>query len=148
MSGEENPLRQHVSPQLLGYAGVLPVAGLLALGWSKTDWQAQALSLAGVYGALILSFLGGIHWGFATHGTASKKHFFVSVIPSLWAWVALAVPDLYALISIILGLVLFFVYETNCALTSRCPNWYLPLRLRLTVALSLDLAGFLPLATQ
>jgi hypothetical protein len=76
--------------QLLGYAGVLPVAGLLVLAWGDAAWQQQALNLASVYGALILSFLGGIHWGFATAGFASAKHFLVSVIPSLWAWVALA----------------------------------------------------------
>ena len=134
--------------QLLGYAGVLPVAGLLALAWGDAAWQQQALNLASVYGALILSFLGGIHWGFATAGFVSAKHFFVSVIPSLWAWVALASPDLYNLIGIIFGLILFFSYEKHSAVTSRLPIWYLPLRARLTVGLSLGLAGFLPLATQ
>ena len=134
--------------QLLGYAGVLPVAGLLVLAWGDAAWQQQALNLASVYGALILSFLGGIHWGFATAGFVSAKHFFVSVIPSLWAWVALASPDLYNLIGIILGLILFFAYEKHSAVTSRLPIWYLPLRARLTVGLSLGLAGFLPLATQ
>ena len=134
--------------QLLGYAGVLPVAGLLVLAWGDAAWQQQALNLASVYGALILSFLGGIHWGFATSGFTSAKHFFVSVIPSLWAWVALASPDLYNLIGIIFGLILFFSYEKHSAVTSRLPIWYLPLRARLTVGLSLGLAGFLPLATQ
>ena len=134
--------------QLLGYEGVLPVAGLLVLAWGDAAWQQQALNLASVYGALILSFLGGIHWGFATAGFASAKHFLVSVIPSLWAWVALASPDLYNLIGIIFGLILFFSYEKHSAVTSRLPIWYLPLRARLTVGLSLGLAGFLPLATQ
>ena len=66
MKGQANALQEHLRPQLLGYAGVLPVAGLLILAWSNTHWQSQALTFASVYGALILSFLGGIHWGFAT----------------------------------------------------------------------------------
>ena len=148
MKGHVNALQEHLRPQLLGYAGVLPVAGLLILAWGNAHWQSQALTFASVYGALILSFLGGIHWGFATTGFASAKHFFVSVIPSLWAWAALASPDLYTLICIILGLVLFFAYEKNHAIAHRFPIWYLPLRARLTVGLSLGLAGFLPLTTQ
>ena len=127
---------------------MLPVAGLLILAWSNAQWQSQAVTFASVYGALILSFLGGIHWGFATTGFASAKHFFVSVIPSLWAWTALASPDLYTLIAIILGLVLFFAYEKNNAVAHRLPIWYLPLRARLTVGLSLGLAGFLPLTAR
>ena len=131
----------------LGYAGVVPVAGLLVLAWSGA-WQHQAVNSAIIYAALILSFLGGIHWGFATSGFASKKHFLISVVPSLWAWAAFAGPDFYKLLSIILGLVLFFVYERQCALVTRFPDWYLPLRLRLTLGLSIGLAGFLPLVAR
>ena len=78
----------------LGYAGVLPVAGLLVSAWSGA-WQHQAVNSAIIYAALILSFLGGIHWGFATSGFASKKHFLVSVVPSLWAWMVFAAPDFF-----------------------------------------------------
>ncbi len=109
----------------LGYAGVLPVAGLLVLAWSSATWQHQAVNSATIYAALILSFLGGIHWGFATSGFASSKHFLISVVPSLWAWAAFAGPDFYTLLGIILGLVVFFVYERQCALVSRFPDWYL-----------------------
>ena len=129
----------------IGYAGVMPVAGLLILAWSGAIWQHLAVSSATIYAALILSFLGGIHWGFATSGFASSKHFLISVVPSLWAWAAFAGPDFYTLLGIILGLVVFFVYERQCALASRFPEWYLPLRRRLTFGLSLGLAGFLPL---
>ena len=132
----------------LGYAGVLPVAGLLVLAWSSATWQHQAVNSATIYAALILSFLGGIHWGFATSGFASSKHFLISVVPSLWAWAAFAGPGFYTLLGIILGLVVFFVYERQCALVSRFPDWYLYLRLRLTLGLSIGLAGFLPLVAR
>ena len=132
----------------LGYAGVLPVAGLLVLAWSSATWQNQAVNSATIYAALILSFLGGIHWGFATSGFASSKHFLISVVPSLWAWAAFAGPDFYTLLGIILGLVVFFVYERQCALVSRFPDWYLPLRLRLTLGLSFALGGLLPLTNH
>ena len=130
----------------LGYAGVLPVAGLLVLAWSSATWQHQAVNSATIYAALILSFLGGIHWGFATSGFASSKHFLISVVPSLWAWAAFAGTDFYTLLGIILGLVVFFVYEQRCDLTEKYPEWYLPLRKHLTFGLSISLAGLLPIA--
>lgn len=139
--------RQHqFMPRMLGYAGVAPVLCLLVVAWSDSQWQQQALTLACTYGALILSFLGGIHWGFATSGVASMKHFMVSVIPSLWAWAALASPDLYTVSGLIIGLVLFLLFERRLAWIAQLPNWYLPLRLQLTIGLSAGLAGFLPLA--
>ena len=131
----------------LGYAGVLPVAGLLVSAWSGA-WQHQAVNSAIIYAALILSFLGGIHWGFATSGFASKKHFLVSVVPSLWAWMVFAAPDFFTLLGIIFGLITFLVYEQRCDLIEKYPEWYLPLRKHLTFGLSISLAGLLPIALQ
>ena len=132
----------------LGYAGVLPVAGLLVLAWSSATWQHQAVNSATIYAALILSFLGGIHWGFATSGFASSKHFLISVVPSLWAWSVFAATDFFTILGIIFGLITFLVYEQRCDLIEKYPEWYLPLRKHLTFGLSISLAGLLPIALQ
>jgi len=132
----------------LGYAGVLPVAGLLVLAWSSATWQHQAVNSATIYAALILSFLGGIHWGFATSGFASSKHFLISVVPSLWAWSVFAATDFFTILGIIFGLITFLVYEQSCDLLEKYPEWYLPLRKHLTFGLSISLAGLLPIALQ
>ena len=132
----------------LGYAGVLPVAGLLVLAWSSATWQHQAVNSATIYAALILSFLGGIHWGFATSGFASSKHFLISVVPSLWAWSVFAATDFFTILGIIFGLITFLVYEQRSDLLERYPEWYLPLRKHLTFGLSISLAGLLPIALQ
>ena len=132
---------------LLGYAGVTPIIGLLILGWTTPAWQQQSLTLACSYGALILSFLGGIHWGFATSGIASMKILVPSVAPSLWAWAALACPQAITLWALTFGLLLFYLYERRTSWVDKLPRWYLPLRLKLTLGLSLGLTGFLPLAT-
>ena len=132
----------------LGYAGVIPVAGLLVLAWSSAAWQHQAVNSATIYAALILSFLGGIHWGFATSGFASSKHFLISVVPSLWAWSVFAATDFFTILGIIFGLITFLVYEQRCDLLERYPEWYLPLRKHLTLGLSISLAGLLPIALQ
>ena len=132
----------------LGYAGVIPVAGLLVLAWSSAAWQHQAVNSATIYAALILSFLGGIHWGFATSGFASSKHFLISVVPSLWAWSVFAATDFFTILGIIFGLITFLVYEQRCDLLEKYPEWYLPLRKHLTFGLSISLAGLLPIALQ
>ena len=132
----------------LGYAGVIPVAGLLVLAWSSAAWQHQAVNSATIYAALVLSFLGGIHWGFATSGFASSKHFLISVVPSLWAWSVFAATDFFTILGIIFGLITFLVYEQRCDLLEKYPEWYLPLRKHLTFGLSISLAGLLPIALQ
>ena len=53
--------------KLLGYAGVLPFAALgLAHFFAGGAVSAHALQGFLSYGAVILSFLGGIRWGVAT----------------------------------------------------------------------------------
>lgn len=146
MSGANQHKLDPLWANFLGYAGVTPVLGLLILGWTDQTWQQQSVSLACSYGALILSFLGGIHWGFATAGAASIKTFVPSVAPSLWAWAALACPEGITLCAIIVGVLTFYIYERRTTWVTKLPSWYLPLRLKLTLGLSLGLAGFLPLA--
>lgn len=69
--------------RLLGFAGLLPSAGALALilaGW------VEAAAIAAFYPLLILSFLGGIWWGFAMRAGAGQPALVaVAVMPSLVA---------------------------------------------------------------
>jgi hypothetical protein len=88
---------------LLGLAGLLPFlgAGLLAL---RADPVAAARGLAALiaYGAVILAFLGGVHWGVAlaepvgypapqTAGL-QRARLALGVVPSLVGWLALLLP--------------------------------------------------------
>lgn len=137
-----------VVPMILGVAGAVPFLALtppfpyvlpLPEALSANPIEAQAL-----YGAVILSFLGGPHWGLAMVGIhASPNHkifnyasnslrYIWSVVPSLLAWPALlmtTVPKLQFLIcSFGLALAVDFFFAGH-GLT---PPWYLPLRLLLS----------------
>ena len=78
--------------QRLGYGGIVPFVMLALLLW-LVDAELHpfiALSMAG-YGAVIVSFLGGIHWGIGfrnaiTMHNAPPVHFVWGVMPSLLAW--------------------------------------------------------------
>jgi hypothetical protein len=84
----------------LGAFGVIPFALLAGAGFvlpSPTKEQV-AFALA-AYGAVILSFLGGIHWGLAIaesgrarRNGASSSRLTVSVVPALVGWCALLLP--------------------------------------------------------
>jgi len=86
--------------RILGYAGLLPFIGLALitqLGSTPNNFLA-AESLAG-YGAVIVAFLGAIHWGASLRSINttppaatrwSERNAWVwGVIPALTAWLAL-----------------------------------------------------------
>lgn len=78
----------------LGYAGLLPFALGAALVWlvhaDAHPFVVQALSS---YAALILSFLGGVHWGIGFRAQPAAPGLFVwGVVPSLVAWVGVLMP--------------------------------------------------------
>jgi Protein of unknown function (DUF3429) len=71
----------------LGLAGLLPqaLAVLMLVENGELRWTAQAMGYG--YGALILSFLGGIWWGLALRDSATKPWIYIAaVLPSLIAF--------------------------------------------------------------
>lgn len=71
----------------LGLAGLLPQgAAVLLTAYGGPDWSAYGVELAFGYGSLILSFLGGIWWGFAMRRRVGQARLAaLSVVPSLFA---------------------------------------------------------------
>ena len=99
----------------LGWAGVLPFAGGAVLLWLvASEPQAHAfaaLALSG-YAAVIISFLGGVHWGVALRQEAPDLALLAwGVTPSLLAWVALLMPAHAALV--VHGVVLLGCYAVD-----------------------------------
>lgn len=124
----------------LSYTGLLPFAGLAALMWLvQVDLQPFiARALAG-YAAVIVSFLGGIHWGigFVQAPGAPRFHFVWGVVPSLLAWLALLMPAYGALPLLGLALVACYAVDRKTYPAVGLSRW-LPLRLRLTVVATLS----------
>jgi hypothetical protein len=82
----------------LGYAGLIPFVGLALLLWLvKAELHPFVATALLCYGAVIASFLGGIHWGIAfsmapDQGGAAKNHLLWSVALSCLAWIAVIMP--------------------------------------------------------
>lgn len=146
----------------LGYAGALPFVGTALAAWVDTVhaplWEFALLA----YGAVIVSFVGALHWGVAmTNSRAGdglahrwSALYAWSVVPSLLAWVALLthavlVPDrAWAVALLVLAFVAHYVLDRRVARAMNLPAWYLPLRLQLTTVACLSLLSLsLPLQT-
>lgn len=142
----------------LGYGGLLP---FLFLAPASIFDENHALYWADglfAYGAIILSFVGALHWGFAmTAGalcTESGRHqrdacFVWSVVPALIAWLALLLAPLLSSLLLIAGFVAHYWQDRRLAADADLPEWYLPLRLRLSAVACFCLAlgglsGFWP----
>jgi hypothetical protein len=131
--------------QRLAFAGALPfVAGALGvwlLPGERGLWAGFALQ---TYGAVILSFLGGIHWGLAMagtrDGTPDARQFGASVVPSLLGWVALLLPQPAGLVLLAFGFVSQFLYDRRAAARGFAPAWYPALRQPLTIVVVFCLA--------
>jgi Protein of unknown function (DUF3429) len=78
----------------LGYAGLLPfVLGALLVWLVRAEAHAYVALALSAYAALILSFLGGIHWGLAMRQTQPDTAALVwGVVPALVAWPAVLMP--------------------------------------------------------
>jgi hypothetical protein len=89
---------------VLGAAGLLPFLGAGYVTLSTPEPRAtQALAILIAYGAVILAFLGGVHWGFVLHpatgepageglapsARAQSMRLVLGVVPSLLGWAAL-----------------------------------------------------------
>ena len=130
--------------QFLGYAGLLPFAssslGLIFFQSIQMNWLEIGLS----YGAIILSFLGGLHWAFAMIlpelNTQQKGlRFTWSVIPSLLAWSSFALLPLYATIVLLIGFLSHLGQDVYVKKLAQMPAWYLTLRMQLTTVACLCL---------
>lgn len=118
----------------LGYAGAIPfVAGALASIPLFRTLQPFGLSLLLDYGAIILSFMGGVHWGSAMQrkdvglGPLGR-----SVAPSLLALPALLVGGIAGLSMLAAGFAALLYYDLNETAAGRAPKWYPLLRRPLT----------------
>ena len=122
---------------LLGAAGLIPFAVLGLLAVAQGGDRAAAALVA--YAAVILSFLGAVHWGFALQepsGRGERARLLLGVLPSLAGWVALllniAVNVAAALGLLVVGFAATVLVEARGARQGLVSPGYMKLRYGLT----------------
>ena len=128
----------------LGYGGLFPFVTLAIAAWVDSSHSSLWRDALLAYGAVILSFVGALHWGFAMSQsdmtTNQRTRSFVwSVVPSLLAWVALLMTPKYAIMLLVAGFLSHFWQDRRLVHLVTLPAWYLPLRSRLTFVAVLSL---------
>jgi hypothetical protein len=135
------------SALLLGLAGLLPflwgAAGILAPG--LTAWSLGFLpgrfhgpAVMQIYGIVILSFMAGVIWGFATRASGRQAGLFyaLSVLPPIWAFFFATGPTGPALAALLAGFVALLPIDWTAMRAGLAPVWWMQLRLLLTTVVS------------
>jgi hypothetical protein len=143
--------------QSLGQLGLLPFFALAVLAWLPADASIGQLGIARLallslvaYAAVILSFLGAVHWGFALHSPslsppALRRALGWGVVPALLGWLALLLLFVGLapawVLAILVGDLLLVRLMDGALLREypAAPAGYLQLRTRLTAGASLAL---------
>ncbi|RAL17505.1 DUF3429 domain-containing protein [Aspergillus homomorphus CBS 101889] len=132
----------------LGMAGVIPYLAT-SLETVYLSWEIKTAAVAGDgllfsgqsaelllhllepvqvgYGAVILSFLGAVHWGLEWAGYGGKygyRRYAAGIVAPAVAWPTLLLPVEYALISQFLAFTFLYYNDARAAAAGRAPAWY------------------------
>jgi hypothetical protein len=140
------PIPRH--SRLLGYAGLLPFAGLAVLVWASSDHQADASFALLAYGAVILSFLGGTWWGrnFSV-GASAHPGQIAAIAASLCGWSAVLIAyftePVFGFALLLLGFLGCWIADLVTVRQNLAywPVHYMHLRLHLTLGAVISLAA-------
>jgi hypothetical protein len=136
---------------------VLGLAGLIPFLWSAATvlfpalagWAGQWLMplflgpyVGLAYGTVILSFMSGVLWGFATRAEGREAAFAytLSVIPALWVFFMVTDASANSVIYLAAGFVGLLFLDTIFSVWGLAPRWWLRLRVMLTVVVLACLA--------
>lgn len=130
-------------PLFLGFAGLIPFLWGAATVISD-DLAALGLQFLGprfigpyvqlFYGSIILSFMSGVLWGFATKASGSQAAtgYVLSVIPALWAFFMTGGGPTSAGMNLIFGFAGVLMLDFAFSRWGLTPPWWMALRLLLT----------------
>ncbi|NVO57482.1 DUF3429 domain-containing protein [Rhodobacteraceae bacterium B1Z28] len=139
------------APLYLGLAGLIPfVWG--AVTYLSDDLHAFGSQTFGArfvgpyvqlfYGSVILSFMSGILWGFATKTSGSKAAtcYVLSVLPALWAFFMTGGGPVTTGFNLIVGFAGLLLLDAAFWYWGLAPRWWMKLRILLTAVVILCLS--------
>ncbi|MBL6427381.1 MAG: DUF3429 domain-containing protein [Maritimibacter sp.] len=123
------------TPLLLGLAGLIPFVWGAVTSFAPVAWVDDIFvgyAVLADYGMIILSFMSGVIWGYATRATGRQANllYVLSVIPALWAFF-FAFGD-YALLTLAAGFLLILPIDIAATRAGLAPVWWTRLRVLLT----------------
>lgn len=139
------------SALLLGLSGLIPflwgAATTLYGGFAEAIPIVVSPGFTGpsvlvAYGAVILSFMSGVLWGFATRAKDRQGlGYALSTLPALWVFFMAQGSTQSAIIALIAGFLGLLILDGLFARWGLAPAWWMRLRLLLTSIVVLSLAS-------
>lgn len=131
------------APLALGLAGLIPFVwgaltvvsdNLAALGLQFIGPRFIGPYVQLFYGSVILSFMSGVLWGFATkaQGAQAATGYILSVIPALWAFFMTGGGPVSAATNLIFGFVGVLMLDYAFYSWGLTPPWWMRLRILIT----------------
>ncbi|HMA13915.1 MAG: DUF3429 domain-containing protein [Bacteroidota bacterium] len=129
---------------ILGFAGLIPFLACAAGAWAGAAGDSLILVTAQIgYGAVVLGFLGAVHWGLAIAQAAADnwRRLLPAVLPALLGWIAFLLPAPLGLALLALGFAGAYFADRAAVTANRAPAWYAALRKPLTLVVLLSLGA-------
>ena len=126
---------------ILGYSGLLPfIAGAALCHPIAAEYRPFGATLLIDYGAIILSFMGGVHWGAAMMSNGGDNGKLAkSVLPSLASLVGILVGGPAGLLILAIGFIGLLLYDEYEVKKGQLARWYPYLRRPLTTIVVISL---------
>jgi hypothetical protein len=124
-AASEQPLKPSAEAWTLGLGGLLPfllgAGGLWAL---PPEWAGLAATALLTYAAVIVSFLGGIHWGLAMRQAQPPRGWLIwGVLPGLLAWAGLLLNSAWGLLLMAASLIVCYVVDCQIYRPLKLGGW-------------------------
>jgi hypothetical protein len=119
-------------------AGFIPFAALAFWLYgiaSDHPWRQGTIVLMTAYGAVILSFLGGIRWGIALTGRGgeNQRDLVLGIVPPLVGWIAIMVPAPLSFVLLAVAFAAQGAWDSLTLTSGAAPNWFRRARIQMTI---------------
>ena len=117
----------------LAFAGLMPfVTGAIGLWVTPEAWREWVMEEFLAFAAVILAFMGAIHWGLAMRAEEGSElapmQLGLSVIPPLLGWFALSLPINFAIPVFFFAFGTLYFADIWAVKQGLAPAWYTALR--------------------
>ena len=139
---------------VLGFAGLIPFVwgaltvlfpALAEVGAGLLGARFTGVSVLIAYGTIILCFMGGVLWGFATRAGPELQWqaYGTSVLPAIWVFFAVGGTQAASLSALFVGFFAMLSLDLQFSQWKLVPNWWIGFRVVLTLVVLMCLGiGF------
>ncbi|MGH8226069.1 MAG: DUF3429 domain-containing protein [Gammaproteobacteria bacterium] len=122
---------------LAAYGGQLPFIGLVV--WLWTHNAGYASHVLAVYAAVVITFIGGVHWGWTLAGHADSRRYLWAMLPLVAGWILACLPWPAFSLPLLAVSVAALWYAERRWFADNLPRWYRFLCTQLAVAATIEL---------